>query len=201
MSLENPYEKLGVAQNASFEEIYDAKQRLSQQYRNDSKIVESIEAAYDEIIMDRLRMRQEGKIKVPDTIRFAEKRSEVAPNFPPTPTTNNSRAWLQNLLDTPSQGEIILPAGYFGILAMITVFSDLNLLSVIMALGVCGNVYFLNRKEQRFGRAVLITLLGLVGGIALGTGLANFLVIGLEGEQLASLVTFVLFWLISSFLR
>ena len=65
MSDQNPYEKLGVTEDASFDEIQDAKGRLMQQHRGDQKLVESVEAAYDAIIMDRLRMRQEGKIKVP----------------------------------------------------------------------------------------------------------------------------------------
>ena len=73
MSEQNPYEQLGVTEESSFEEIQEAKQRLVQQYQNDSKIVESIEAAYDSVLMDRLRMRQEGRIKVPDRIRFPER--------------------------------------------------------------------------------------------------------------------------------
>jgi hypothetical protein len=73
MSEQNPYEQLGVTEESSFEEIQEAKQRLVQQYQNDSKIVELIEAAYDSVLMDRLRMRQEGRIKVPDRIRFPER--------------------------------------------------------------------------------------------------------------------------------
>jgi phosphoheptose isomerase len=42
MSEQNPYEQLGVTEESSFEEIQEAKQRLVQQYQNDSKIVESI---------------------------------------------------------------------------------------------------------------------------------------------------------------
>ncbi|HEY9891193.1 MAG TPA: CPP1-like family protein, partial [Candidatus Sericytochromatia bacterium] len=75
MSDQNPYEKLGVTEDASFDEIQDAKGRLLQQHRGDQKLIESVEAAYDAIIMDRLRMRQEGKIKVPERIRFPEKLS------------------------------------------------------------------------------------------------------------------------------
>ncbi|MFN6271303.1 MAG: CPP1-like family protein, partial [Microcystis sp.] len=40
MSEQNPYEQLGVTEESSFEEIQEAKQRLVQQYQNDSKIVE-----------------------------------------------------------------------------------------------------------------------------------------------------------------
>lgn len=208
MSDQNPYEKLGVTENASFEEIQDAKQRLSQQYRDDSKVVETIEAAYDAIIMDRLRMRQEGKIKVPERIRFPEKSSEVLPN-PSLISINTSPNWLQRIIDTPSRSDILWATGVFVVLAAITFFAqniETSLLSLLMALGVAANIYFLNRKEQRLGRSVLITLIGLLLGIGLGTALAGVLGgflggIGLSVEQFASLVTFSLFWVISSFLR
>ena len=70
MSEHNPYDQLGVTEDSSFEEIQAAKSRLSAECRNDAKQLESIEAAYDAVIMDRLKMRQEGRIKVPDRIRF-----------------------------------------------------------------------------------------------------------------------------------
>ena len=206
MSDQNPYEKLGVKENASFEEIQDAKKRLSQQYKDDNKIVESIDAAYDAIIMDRLRMRQEGKIKVPERIRFPEKLSQ-APSNPNPVSLSNSPPWLQQLIDTPSQTDILWPAGVFLVLAVITVFGDPSLSSLLIALGIFANVYFLNRKEHRFLRSLLITLIGFIGGFALGVGIANIFVsqnIGIPSvgrEQFASLVTFCIFWLISSFLR
>ncbi|NEP25885.1 CPP1-like family protein, partial [Moorena sp. SIO3I6] len=66
MSDNNPYDQLGVTEEASFDEIQDAKGRLMQKHRGNQKLLDTVEAAYDAIIMDRLRMRQEGKIKVPD---------------------------------------------------------------------------------------------------------------------------------------
>ncbi len=208
MSDQNPYERLGVKENASFEEIQDAKQRLIQKYRDDSKIVESIEAAYDAIIMERLKLRQEGKIKVPERIRFPEQSLEAPPN-PTSVPANTSPVWLQQLIDTPSRADILWPALVFLVLAGVSVFSQSaedSLLPLLMALGFGANIYFLNRKEQRFGRSVLITLIGLLLGIALGSGLARVLGapgggIALGVDQFASVVTFCVFWLISSFLR
>ncbi len=68
MSSQSPYEQLGVESDASFDEIQEAKNRLMQQYQGNQPTLETIEAAYDAIIMERLRMRQEGRIKVPDVI-------------------------------------------------------------------------------------------------------------------------------------
>ena len=209
MSEKNPYQQLGVAENASFEEIQAAKQRLSQQYQNDSQTLESIEAAYDAIIMNRLRLRKEGRIKVPDRIRFPERSSEPSPNSAVAPT-KSPPSWLKNLLDTPSQQEILWPSIVFFGLAMGTVFSqrgDASFLALLMGLGGLASVYFLNRKEKRFGRAVLITLIALILGVSLGSVLSWLLVsspvffISLGREQLACLLTLCLFWLSSSFLR
>ena len=66
------YETLGLTEASSFEEVQSAKTRLSAEYKDDPQRKESIETAYDAILMERLRLRQEGKIKVPDRIRFAE---------------------------------------------------------------------------------------------------------------------------------
>jgi len=74
MSDQSPYEKLGVSEDASFDEIQDVRNRLLEQHGGDGIVRDVIEAAYDAILMERLRMRQEGKIKVPERIRFPEMR-------------------------------------------------------------------------------------------------------------------------------
>jgi hypothetical protein len=208
MSEQNPYERLGVTENASFEEIQAAKQRLSQQYRDNTQVIESIEAAYDAVIMERLRMRQEGRIKVPDRIRFAEKTSEVSTQ-PPSMPVPNSPNWLKGLLDKPSQADLLWSSAVFLILSVIAVFSKNNVESVLpllMAIGVCANIYLINRKEQKLGRAVLLTLVALLVGIGGGSALASLVgvpnnTVNMSVEQLATLLTFGLFWGMSSFLR
>lgn len=208
MSEQNPYERLGVGENASFEEIQDAKKRLYEQHQNDSKVIETIEAAYDSIIMERLRLRQEGKIKVPERIRFPERTIETPPNVTPIPK-NSTPNWLQQFLDTPSQSEILWPTGIFLVLAAISVFSqntEASLLPLLMALGFLSNIYFLNRKEKRFGRALLLSFMTLLVGIGVGIGLANLLLsqgsgVLLGSDQFAAVLSFCLFWLVSCFLR
>ncbi|MEO0835277.1 MAG: CPP1-like family protein [Cyanobacteria bacterium J06642_3] len=208
MSEQNPYEQLGVTENSSFEEIQAAKQRLFDQHGNDSAVLEKVEIAYDSIIMDRLRLRQEGKIKVPEKIRFPDRNVEKNLKVPPL-VNEQSAAWLQDLIDTPSQADILWPTGIFLTLSAIAVFAQNtggSILSLIMALGFIANIYFLNRKQGRSGRAFLISFLALFAGIALGTALGNLLlgqggVTVLGGDQFASAVTFCLFWLVSCFLR
>jgi hypothetical protein len=208
MSERNPYEQLGVTENSSFEEIQAAKKRLYEQHGNDQAVLEEVEIAYDSIIMDRLRLRQEGKIKVPEKIRFPERNIEKTLKVPQI-VNEKSNVWLQELVDTPSQADILWPSGIFLTLSAIAVFSQntgASVLPLLMALGFIANIYFLNRKEGRSGRAFLISFVTLFAGIALGTGLANLLLgqggtMVLDNNQFASAVTFCLFWLVSCFLR
>ena len=206
MSQQTPYEKLGVSATASFEEIQAAKTRLTQEYSNDVKTVEDIEAAYDSIIMERLKLRQEGRIKVPDRIRFAERQRETPPTPPPL-SLDNSPSWLQQFIDTPSSQDILWPTGIFLALALFVAFSSANSssISVFLALGVFANIYFLNRKENKFGRALLITLAGLFIGVGLGWGIAQILqganISAEMSQSFIGMAIFFIFWLSSSFLR
>jgi hypothetical protein len=202
MSDINPYEQLGVDEDASFDEIQTAKNQLVEACGSERKQVEALEAAYDAILMDRLRLRQEGKIKVPDRIRFPEKLAEPVPQSTPVVAQQTSN-WLQQFLDTPRRSEIVLPGG---------LFLAASLLSLVMqpalplALGICLSIYYLNRKENKFLRATLLTLLGLIVGVVVGTQFAALLqpqlsALSLTADSFAAIVTFVILWLVSSFLR
>lgn len=206
MSDPTPYQTLGVSEDASFEEIQAVKNHLSQQYQGDTRTLELVETAYDAILMDRLKLRQEGKIKVPDRIRFPERTVEAPakslPNFtPPTPS------WLQGWLDQPSRQDVLLPGVILAILGVISFVSPdggNSLRPLLLVAGVFVSIYFLNRKENKFGRAFLLTLGALILGVALGSGLTYLLKssnLPVSGEQIAATVSFFLLWLTSSFLR
>jgi hypothetical protein len=201
MGDQSHYERLEVDENASFEEIQTAKERLTKEYSADRKQLEAIESAYDAILMDRLRLRQEGKIKVPDRIRFPEQAVEPPPEFAPPPS-NQALNWLHHWLDTPSRADILWPAGLF----LGTSLLSFTYPPLALALGVCLSIYFLNRKEHKFGRALLLTLLGLIIGVVSGLQLSSLLsaqltAINIQPETFAAWVTFVVLWLITSFLR
>lgn len=202
MSDKSPYERLGVNEESSFDEIQEARNRLVEECSDDRKELEAIETAYDAILMDRLRLRQEGKIKVPDRIRFAERRVEPPAEYTPAPAPQTPN-WLQNFIDTPSQADILLPAGLF---AGVGLLSFVVNPALTLALGVGFSLYFLTRKEHKLGRAFLLTLAGLVVGVILGSQLGALLLPQLSQifasvETFAALVTLVILWLVSSFLR
>lgn len=204
MSEQSYYEQLGVKEDASFEEIQDAKTRLVQEHSGDRKRVEMIETAYDAILMERLRLRQEGKIKVPEGIRFPEKVTPPPPTPAPAPP-QQAPVWLQRFIDTPSRNDILWPAGIFGALSVISVAAvggaGTSLLQLTLGLGVGVTLYFLNRKEHKFGRSLLLTLTSLIVGLILGALLWQIAPFGISQEKFITLVTFLIFWLVSSFLR
>jgi hypothetical protein len=203
MSEQNPYDQLGVTEDSSFDEIQAARNRLCAEFNGDSEQVKKIEAAYDAVLMDRLRMRQEGKIKVPEGIRFPERVVEPLPS-PSQSMVNRSPAWVQRFIDTPSRRDILLPAGVFAGLAVLVVFAP-TAVQFAMILGVGAAFYFLYRKEQKLGRAVLLGFTGLILGLLLGGGLFSLLGTPLSTrltvDSFASAVTFLVLWLITSFLR
>lgn len=207
MTDQNSYDTLGLDESSSFEQIQDARERLISQCEGDRKRMDAIEAAYDAILMERLRLRQEGKIKVPDRIRFAETATEKADNPSSEKTVVPRLPWLADLTDTPSRSEMLLPAGVFSALALVSIAVP----SLALALGVGCTVFFLNRKEHRFWRAILLTIatlcIGLILGIVLGQLLVNSgtVSLGIEDSELvqriAAVLTSVTFWIVSSFLR
>ena len=58
MSDKNSYELLGITEASTFEEIQEARDRLVHQYIEEPKQQAAVEAAYDAILMERLRLRQ-----------------------------------------------------------------------------------------------------------------------------------------------
>ncbi|MEL6246903.1 MAG: CPP1-like family protein [Cyanobacteria bacterium J06648_16] len=209
MSNQKSYETLGLTDAASFEEVQSARQRLIDELGEDPQRKEQIEAAYDAILMDRLRLRQEGKIKVPDRIRFAEKQAEAAAKAAEAARPAQLPTWLQGWLDTPSRDDILWPSALYlglGVLCWFTA-TDGTGASVALGFGVAVCIYFLNRKEHRFWRSILLATGTLFVGLLLG-----FAVVSLVGQQgtelavaqqtaIAAIVTLILFWFVSSFLR
>lgn len=202
MSDQSHYAKLGLDESATFEEVQQAKERLLTELVGDRKQAEAVEAAYDAILMERLRQRQEGKIKVPDRIRFPERLAAPPPDTSPEPSKAMSVNWARQLLDTPSRTDVLWPGVLFVGLSALSLTAP----PIALALGVAASLYFLNRKEHKFGRAFLLTLVGLIVGVVAGLWLSDLfqpqlVAVNLQPDTFAAIVAFLVLWLISSFLR
>ncbi len=207
------YETLGLTEASSFEEVQSARKRLAADYKDSPQKKESIEAAYDAILMERLKLRQEGKIKVPDRIRFAEKqaKSSISPSSRSGSVENNGPQWFSDLLDQPeSKGDLLWPSIIFASLAglswLLTSGDSLGA-SMALALGMMSAIYFLNKKTRKLWRSLGLTSVGLLVGLGLGmlvvqifssqgTALADAQV-----SSLAASITLLVLWFITGFLR
>lgn len=207
MSQQSPYEQLGVAEDATFEEIQAAKQRVLAQLGGDDTLQSNIEAAYDAILMERLKLRQQNKIKVPEEIRFPEKLLATVPKFAP-PSLANSPSWLGDTFERPDRSALMTTSGAYALLAGAALIPRIAYtgLPMIMALGTGFSLYFINHKQRRFKRALLGSLLALVVGTLVAGLLVNSVHlpvsrIGLPGDVFAALVTFLCLWIASSFTK
>lgn len=207
MSQQSPYEQLGVSENATFEEIQTAKQQMLAKLGGDRQLQDNIEAAYDAILMERLKLRQQGKIKVPDGIRFPEKLPVVVPKFAPLSNVN-SPSWLGDTFQRPTQSEILTTSGVYTVLGGATLIPSLasSGLPTLVALGTGFSLYFINQKQRRFKRALLGSLIALTLGATVAGLLVNYAGlpianIGMQGEVFAGLSIFLLLWVTSSFTK
>lgn len=203
--MSNPYEQLGVTENASFDEIQAARSRLLEISSEDARQSEAVEMAYDAVLMDRLRLRQEGRITVPEKIRFPERSPEVAVETPPKIQVQLPD-WLRDTLDAPERNDLLWPSVVFSLGAVLSVAlppQQEATLQLLLALGVGGCFYFLNRKTRLFGRSAAVTAIAFVASLAIGAGLASIpsLAAIVGGSQLTALVTFVGLWAAACFIR
>lgn len=79
----DPYKKLGVSTDASEEEIWSSRNFLLQQYSGHERSEESIEAAFEKLLMSSFRERKKTKINL--KTRLKKKVEESPP-------------WMKNLL-------------------------------------------------------------------------------------------------------
>ena len=209
MSAESPYEKLGITEDASFEEIQDARNRLCQDVESDGAEVDGIEAAYDAILMERLRLRQEGRIQVPEGVRYPERSAEPpADAEPASAPAGEASEWLQGLLDAPSRLDLLIAGGIYATFAILTLANlsssgsgALVAQSWVLTAGFAAAAYLLCRKERRFWRSLLLAATGLLAGLGLGALLAPIAANGLPVEYFASLFALFFLWSVASFLR
>ncbi|MEM6502923.1 MAG: CPP1-like family protein [Cyanobacteria bacterium P01_C01_bin.89] len=205
MSNPNPYEQLGVTEDASFDEIQAARSRLLENL-DDGNQSEAVEMAYDAVLMDRLRLRQEGRIKVPERIRFPERSTPKPVAEPPSQPSVQLPDWLRDTLDSPERDDLLWPSVVFSVGTIISLAlppQQESTLQLLLALGVGSCFYFLNRKEKKFGRSAAITVIAFVASLAVGAALGSMAALSefVSAAQITAVVTFIGLWATSCFVR
>ncbi|MDX1976507.1 MAG: CPP1-like family protein [Pseudanabaenaceae cyanobacterium bins.68] len=214
MSEPTPYEQLGVSENASYDEIRAARDRLQQEFEGEELQQSVIESAYDAILMERLKARKEGKIPVPEGIRFPERMPTSSP-MPNLPSLGRKLPdWLVNTYLPDQNAKLLATVGSLS-LFFFTVIAPRATASVWLPLALIGSFWGIWRKHNKFGRSCLLSLSGFLLGILLSAGIVRLALVafpaiastnlplpgGLSGgDMIANLIILIVMALVTAFL-
>lgn len=191
----DPYKKLGVSTDASEEEIWSSRNFLLQQYSGHERSEESIEAAFEKLLMSSFRERKKTKINL--KTRLKKKVEESPP-------------WMKNLLNFLEVPPITVVLRRLFLFTFLGGWSIMNsaeagpAFQVAVSLAAC--IYFLYDKTKSIPRASVLGFGGLVFGWFCGSLLVPVVPASLLSptwslELLTSLVVYVFLFLTCSFLK
>ena len=177
----SPYERLGISPDAGFDAVQEAKQRRLAEVGDDPMARARVEAAYDAVLMDRLKERQQGKVS---SAALTASQREAARPAAATPPARPSLPALPSLPSLPrpslsapqlamptlqlAEGrELWLPLGIaaalLGALLLAPAAAEL-----VLAAGTLLTTVALQRRRGRFLAAVGWSLLLVSAGLLLG---------------------------------
>lgn len=190
-----PYALLGVQADASFEQVQSAKQERLAEVGEDPLARARIEAAYDAVLMERLKERQQGKVSTAARSASAREQQTTTPKTGAGPSLPS----LPRLPSLPSAGrlpQVGLPSlsllqgrdalavlgGGAVLLALLLLVPAVSP-ELLLSLGTLGAIAMLQRRNRRFWPAVgwsfALLVLGLVLGGLLTGALSPVLPLGL----------------------
>lgn len=158
LSVWDPYKRLGVNHDASEEEIWGSRNFLLQQYAGHERSEESIEAAFEKILMTSFQQRKKTKINLKS--RLKNKVEESPP-------------WVKNLLnfvELPPTEVIFRRLFLFAFMGGWSIMNSAEggpAFQVAVSLAAC--IYFLNEKTKSLARASIYGLGALVSGWVCGS--------------------------------
>jgi hypothetical protein len=217
---EDPYTRLGLSQDATFEQVQAAKARCLAEVDGDDQARARVEAAYDAVLMARLRGRQQGQVS--PAAATASQREEgvgsaslTGPSFPGTSVLQKLRTNLpdpsQSLASlTPQwslvegQGRLVrVIAGIVGLGLLLVSVASVQLVLALACIGVfLSQVRRGRRPLASLGWTLLALLVGLVVGSLFTTALSPTALqqLSITPAQIQALPAAVLLWLAALFL-
>ena len=185
-----PYERLGVAADASFDEVQAAKLARLDEVGDDSMARSRIEAAYDSVLMERLKARQQGRVST--AAKTASQREQVAPPPPRLAVPSLPQLQLPRMaaprlalpgLALASGRELWFPLASAGVLLLLLLLVPSFPADLVLALATAMAVINLQWRHRRFLAAVGwgfgLLCLGLLLGAILTAALPASLPLGL----------------------
>lgn len=201
----SPYERLGVAPDATFDAVQAAKQARLGEVGDNPIARAQIEAAYDAVLMERLKERQQGKVST--AARTASVREQATP--PPKPVALpalpqvplpklKAPALVMPQLSLAEGFGLWFPLGAIGGLLLLALLLPAASQELLLSLAVIASVVSLQRRRGKLlpaaGWSLGLLVLGLVSGGLLLSATGGPLPLGLplNPEQIESLPAFVL---------
>ncbi|KAL0890514.1 hypothetical protein Bca101_014497 [Brassica carinata] len=191
----DPYKRLGISPYASEEEIWASRNFLLEQYAGHERSQESIEGAFEKLLMSSFIQRKKTKINL--KTRLKKKVEESPP-------------WLKALLDfveMPPMDTIFRRLFLFAFMGGWSIMNSAEggpAFQVAVSLAAC--IYFLNEKTKSLGRAFLIGIGALTVGWFCGSLVIPMIPTVFINptwtlELLTSLVAYVFLFLSCTFLK
>ncbi|MEX0587799.1 MAG: CPP1-like family protein [Cyanobium sp.] len=185
-----PYERLGVPADASFDEVQAAKLARLNEVGDDTMARSRIEAAYDSVLMERLKERQQGRVS--SAAKTASQREQLAPppprlSVPSLPQLQLPRVVAPKLalpgLALAMGRELWFPLAASGTLLLLLLLAPSFPPDLVLALATAMAVINLQWRHRRFLAAVGwgfgLLCLGLLAGAILAGTLSGSLPLGL----------------------
>lgn len=180
----DPYLRLGIPHDSPFDDVQAARQARLEEVADDPIAASRIEAAYDAILMDRLKERQQGRVS--SAARSASQREQATP--PPKPLLpalgGMPQLPVSRLASTPprlpslalAQGrELWLPLIADGVLLVLLLALPSAAPELLLALATGVTILNLQRRHGRFLAALGWSFTLLFSGLMLGALLVNAL--------------------------
>lgn len=195
INVRDPYKRLGISREASEEEIQEARNFLVSEYAGHAKSRESIEEAYDKIIMESFQARRKSKTSLKTSLK--KKYAESPP-------------WVRNLgnrFEVPSSKVILQRAVFFALLALWSIINPAEGGPAFqVAVSLAGCIYFLNKRLKSVWKSLIFGFGGLVVGWIFGSVLVPFLPPFLfprnwSLELISALVSYLFLWFTCTYLK
>ncbi|KAH8503694.1 hypothetical protein H0E87_014822 [Populus deltoides] len=191
----DPYKRLGISREASEDEIQAARRFLINQYGGHKPSVDAIESAHDKIIMQKFYDRKNPKID------FKKKAREMK--------QSRFMQFVISRFQTPSTNVIIKSTIAFLVLGALTfLFPTEEGPTLQVAISLIATIYFLHDRLK----SKLWAFLYGVGSFIFAWLLGTFLMVSVipplplvkgprSFEVITSLITYVLLWVSSTYLK
>lgn len=188
----DPYQLLGIGIDASFDEVQAARQSRLDEVAADPLARSRVEAAYDAILMNRLRERQQGRVSTAARSASQREQTNAAPPSRPAvlplprfPQLNSGgaapRLSLPNL-QTASGRELWFPLISIGGLLGVLLLLPVPPAELLLALATLATLLNLQRRNGRFLPALAWSFALLSLGLAIGSLLPGLLPQALPAE-------------------